>query len=107
ALLWSGTAASYVDLHPAGFRISFGRGISGSAQVGYAQTSAGVNHAMLWNGTAASALDLNPAGFTNSIATAIYGTTEVGSAWGPLSTDPTHAVMWTGSASALDLTPPG
>jgi hypothetical protein len=107
-MLWSGTAASVIDLHPAGFKYSFGRSLSSSAQVGFAQTSANINHAMLWTGTAASAVDLHPAGFTNSIAAAVHGSLQFGHAWGPNSTDPTHAILWNGTAaSAIDLNPVG
>src|SRR5262245_33572441 len=53
ALLWNGTADSYVDLNPAGFSSSRAYGASSTNQVGSA-TSAGSDHAMLWSGTAAS-----------------------------------------------------
>jgi probable HAF family extracellular repeat protein len=52
ALLWNGTAASYVDLHqflPAGFIYSDAMGIDGYGNiVGYAQNSSGYTHAILW-----------------------------------------------------------
>jgi hypothetical protein len=52
ALLWSGTAASAVDLHqflPAGFIDSRARSIDDQGNiVGYATDSAGNSHAILW-----------------------------------------------------------
>jgi hypothetical protein len=51
ALLWSGSAASFIDLHqflPTGFNSSVARGIDNYGNVvGYA-TSSGNRHAILW-----------------------------------------------------------
>lgn len=51
ALLWNGSAASYIDLHqflPIGFGSSFANGIDGYGNiVGYATGSSGT-HAILW-----------------------------------------------------------
>jgi hypothetical protein len=72
--LWSGTAASWVDLTPAGSPDSEARGVFGGQQVGYAQVG-GVPHAGLWSGTAASWVDLHaflPPGFSQSIAQSIW-----------------------------------
>ncbi len=66
ALLWSGTAASAVDLNPSGIDLVYAYGISGGQQVGsgYGSATGGIiYHALLWSGTAASAVDLNPSGF--------------------------------------------
>jgi hypothetical protein len=99
ALLWNGTAASVVDLHPAGFSDSNATAVSGAGQVGYGY-SEGSNHAFLWSGTAASALDLHPflsdlgPVFTDSTATAIDDNgTIVGIATDADFHD--YAVMWT------------
>ena len=69
ALLWSGTAASVVDLTPTGPQYPSGSfdtqlvtsGVSGGLQVGYGQGRATFfrTHALLWNGTAASVMDLH------------------------------------------------
>ena len=76
ALLWNGSAASYVNLNPSGFNYSVGEGISGARQVGwgYGSTTGGKEHALLWNGSAVSYVDLNPSGFTESMAYGISGT---------------------------------
>ena len=49
ALMWSGSAASVVDLHPAGFAESVALAVSGSSQVGWGRGSApgDKNHALL------------------------------------------------------------
>jgi hypothetical protein len=113
ALLWSGSAASALDLNPAGITDSFATGIAGSQQVGYGYDPAsGSNaHAFLWSGSAASAIDLHPLGMISSYGTAISGGKEVG--WGILWNGnvgqyETHALLWSGSAaSAVDLNPAG
>jgi hypothetical protein len=106
ALLWSGTAASVVDLNPMGFRYSWANAVSGNTQVGNGFTSTG-NHALLWSGTAASVVDLNPIGlgFSESVANGVSGNTQVGS--GRIGTK-SHALLWSGTAaSAVDLHPTG
>jgi probable HAF family extracellular repeat protein len=52
-MLWMGTAASAVELHPAaGFTLTMAGDTNGRQQVGYGQGSAtgGMEHALLWNG---------------------------------------------------------
>ncbi|HEV2294721.1 MAG TPA: PEP-CTERM sorting domain-containing protein [Tepidisphaeraceae bacterium] len=103
ASLWSGTAASWVDLHPANWDWSEGNGISDTQQVG--QVLRGnvrqVRHAALWSGTAASFVDLHPAGFDESESSAYgaTGTQQVGRASG-------RAGLWNGTADSwVDLGP--
>jgi hypothetical protein len=107
ALLWSGSAASVVDLHPAGFDSSYARGISGNSQVGEGFDSmASQTHALLWSGSAASVVDLHPVGFDNSFARGVHGGTQVG--FGGATGSGYHALLWSGSAaSAVDLHPAG
>ena len=76
--LWSGSAESWVDLHPAGATWSEAVGVccvGGVAQqVGKAVVN-GKDHASLWCGTAESWVDLHafvPAGFDSSVATSIW-----------------------------------
>jgi autotransporter-associated beta strand protein len=110
AFLWSGTAASAVNLNPSWANNSAASGIAGSEQVGYASgTSTGSNdHAVLWTGTAASAVDLNPSGFVNSSASGTDGVHQVGDGSGPTTSNLTHALLWSGTAaSAIDLNPSG
>lgn len=111
ALLWNGSAASVVDLHPArlpGFTVSFAQGTNGAQQVGWASTSNTVpGHAMLWNGTADSAVDLNPATLSDSQAIATDGVHQVGGGT-VAATGGRHAFAWAGTAaSAVDLNPSG
>ena len=104
ASLWSGTAASRVDLHPAGFVHSNANGVGGGQQVG----SAVVNqhaHAALWGGTAASFVDLSPAGSPDSYAHGVSGGQQVGQA---IVNDLQRVGMWSGTAASwVDLTPDG
>lgn len=115
ALVWSGSAASVVELHPAGYDSSEALATNGVQQGGWAYRAVeGRSHAMLWSGTAASALDLHPSGYTDSKITAISGDRQVGEGWtgipGALGSI-RHALVWTGSTnSVVDLNqflPPG
>jgi hypothetical protein len=112
ALLWNNTAASFVDLHPAGFNTSMAYATSGPNQVGIAVFNSPVGevlmHAQLWSGSAASAIDLNSAGLQNSQALGVSGANQVGSGTGPATGFAEHALMWTGSPNSLvDLNPSG
>ena len=115
AFLWTGTAASAVNLHPTNLAGVVGSqlgGISpnGAQQVGEVQYADGSNHATVWRGTSASAVDLNPPGFDDSGAFGTDGTHQVGQAFnvrnGQFSNF--HAILWSGSAaSGMDLNPAG
>jgi probable HAF family extracellular repeat protein len=52
ALVWSGSAQQFVDLHtflPSTFAQSYAYGVDASGNiVGYATDNSGVNHAILW-----------------------------------------------------------
>jgi MYXO-CTERM domain-containing protein len=104
ASLWSGTAASWVDLGPAGSWDSYASAISGGQQVGYADMG-GVLRASLWSGTAASWVDLHPVGAEGSHAGAIRGGQQAGSVQFD---GMDHASLWTGTAASwVDLHPAG
>jgi len=111
ALLWTGTAASAVDLNPGGgFTTSQALGVGGGQQVGFGSGGitggVGMNHALLWTGTAASAVDLNPSGFARSQANGVSGGQQVGFGNSPAFGN--HALLWMGTAaSAVDLNPSG
>ena len=111
ALLWSGSAASVVDLNPtnlAGISESSAGGVGGGAQVGYASGTGTDNqhHGVLWRGAADSATDLHPAGFVGSLALATDGVHQVGRAWNTGTLADAHAILWNGTAaSAIDLHP--
>ncbi len=118
ASLWSGTAASYVNLHPAGYSNSFANAVSGTSEVGdgqvgtYPITFLPINHALLWHGTAASVVDLHPSGFDSSVALDVSGSSQVG--FGDFGFNPItlqysrHALLWNSTAaSVVDLNPAG
>lgn len=74
ALLWSGTAASQVDLHPVGYSWSVANATDGVFQVGSVGQGT-ATHAGLWEGTAGSFIDLNTllgSGYTKSEAISMY-----------------------------------
>jgi hypothetical protein len=104
ALLWAGTAASAVVLHPSGFTHSFAEGVSGSEQVGYAFNTLqgdGYSRALLWRGTAASVVSLHPAGYLATTAYATNGTNQIGSGGPPDYPYANHALRWSGTANSV------
>jgi hypothetical protein len=107
AQLWSGTAASAVDLNPPGFLYSDAWGIAGDSVVGTGTDRPGRGHALLWNvgGGANTFVDLHPVnltGFTDSEAYAVAGGFQAG--YGRTSNGSDHAMLWAGRAdSAVDL----
>jgi hypothetical protein len=104
ASLWSGTAASRVDLHPAGASQSEIYAISGNQQGGDARVG-GVLRASLWSGTAASWVDLHPAGLSSSTIYGVSGNQQAGlTQMGNV----VHAGVWSGTAASwVDLNPTG
>lgn len=101
---WSGTAASFVDLHPDETAISsVAYAIAGNQQGGMVNYN-GFAHAALWSGTAASYTDLTPpgVGFSNhSEILAMTASQQAGYA-GP------HAGIWFGTAASfVDIHPAG
>lgn len=106
---WNGTAASFVDLHPASVPngMSSAGGIWGNQAVGFVSGAFSSNqaHAALWDLTTSAWTDLHPAGLDSSQANAIFGTTQVGQA---TVLGLTHAAMWSGTAASfIDLAPVG
>lgn len=110
AVLWRGSAASMVDLHPRGFpEGSEALGVCGGQQVGAGFLDIDGNrilHALLWRGSVANVVDLHPRGFQQSVAVGTSGDQQVGDGdWGYLQP---HALLWRGSAaSVVDLNPRG
>lgn len=95
AAMWTGSAASYVDLHPAGFARSWVSGAADGQAVGTAVLGS-TNHAMLWAGGPAT-IDLNPDG-AGSNAVDADGGLQIGDVGG-------RAAIWAGTAdSYFDLT---
>ncbi|MCA9291088.1 MAG: hypothetical protein KDA25_08165 [Phycisphaerales bacterium] len=101
---WSGSAASWVDLHPAGASWSHVAGIDGEKQVGHARF-AGADHAGIWSGTPESWTALTPANAISSAAGVIGHGRQGGwvSFGGPI-----RASIWNGTPESwIDLTPQG
>ena len=107
AVLWHGSAASVVDLHPNGFVGSIARGVFEDSIVGNG-TNPGVagSRALLWVGAAHSVVNLHPAAFPQSLASDASQDSQVGT--GIVSNDERHALLWHGTAaSVIDLQPSG
>jgi len=104
ASLWTGSAASWLDLNPAGSRWSVATGAYDGQQVGYVIIADSL-FAGMWSSSAASWVNLNPGGATASYAFGVYDGQQVGRAnVGGL----TRASLWTGSAASwVDLHPAG
>ena len=108
AVLWTGTAASAVDLHPpgpassTGFVTTIAAATNGSQQVGYsvpAVFGGGKEHALLWSGTADSMVDLHqflPPGFGSSGALGIDAAGNVVGWASPavVNIGQDHAILW-------------
>ena len=76
---WSGTAGSFVDMHPEGYSNSSIVDASDGQQVGVVNQWS-TPHAVMWTGTPGSLMDLNPPGAAGSTATACEGGLQIGSA---------------------------
>ena len=111
AVMWSGTAASAVNLNPPDSIQSTASAVFGNQQVGagYSPT-----RALLWTGSADSVVNLHPDGYAFSEARATNGTQQAGFGFvGDADTlvGHKHALVWSGdAASVVDLNqflPPG
>jgi hypothetical protein len=108
--MWSGTAASAVDLTPLTLGFGAGRALAtdGAQQVGFGLQEIGINafngpFAVLWTGTSDSAVNLNPPDSISSQANAVSGGQQVGFGYFPH-----HALLWSGNVdSVVDLHPNG
>jgi hypothetical protein len=92
AAFWNGTAASWINLHPAGATRSYALGAGGSQQVGYALFG-NTEHASVWSGTAASWTSLHTGTGGSSRARATNGVQQVGYFNG-------QASLWSGTAAS-------
>ncbi len=104
ALLWHGSAASVVILHPPAYLFSRASATDGIQQVGSAIPASGGGQAVVWEGTAESVIALHPVGYRESSATGVGDGQQVGVAF--LESAPTlsRAMVWSGTAeSAVDL----
>lgn len=109
AYLWTGTAASGIDLTPFNLGYEAGRawGTDGTQQVGFGYDQVGPSafsgpYAVVWSGTYQSAVSLNPSGSASSEAKAVAGGQQVGYAFSG------RAMLWRGTAaSGVSLHPAG
>jgi hypothetical protein len=106
ASLWSGTAESWVDLHPRKWGgSSRAYDVSDGQQVGYTFSSSYgwevSQGACMWSGSAKSWVNLHPSGYDGSEARAVSHGYQAGIAWS--SYDPdwwpglSHAGVWSGT----------
>lgn len=116
ASLWSGTAESWVDLHPTAFVGANAPGdqrskafdTDGTSQVGYVDlllplgggSYTSETHAVLWHGTGQSAIDLHPQGWDVSYAYGVKNNTQVGYGIQTAGFSSITAFVWHGSAES-------
>lgn len=107
AAFWSGSANSFVTLHPDGALNSVAWGSGGGQQVGQVQFPGlgSFNHASLWTGTAGSRVDLNPPGWAQSVALDTAGGQQVGYATFSAAFV-SSAILWTGTAESFVILDP-
>jgi len=101
AALWSGTAASYVNLNSADLELSDAYATENGWQAGWGLFIGDTRPcAMLWNGTANSKINLNPTGSWTSALNGLGGGWQVGD-FNP-ETDVFHAGLWHGTADSIE-----
>jgi hypothetical protein len=106
ALLWTGSAASLVELEPADAYTSAAYDVDAGQQVGWVKFGGLIDpeHATLWSGSAASVVDLHPAGADHSEARGVSHGVQVGEAAVYTPEDPfnavSHASAWWGTAAS-------
>jgi hypothetical protein len=101
-MIWSGTAASFLDVNPYAGMDSGLSATTGHMQVGFATVpGASFSHAGAWLGTAASFVDLHaflPPGFVWSAANSVIELPDGRTLVGGSATRPnnvTEAILWT------------
>jgi hypothetical protein len=115
AAVWSGTAASVVNLHPADAYRSVVFGTTGLIQGGYAQYPIADSNwttlrATIWRGTAASITDLHPLDgeFSFSLVRCVDGDYQAGTFGSDVRLYDRRACLWkSGKAHFFDLHPCG
>ncbi|MBL8765295.1 MAG: hypothetical protein JNM07_13605 [Phycisphaerae bacterium] len=110
AAMWSGSAETFVDMHPlSNPRSSEIVAMDGGVQVGdtRALVTQSYHHAAMWRGTPQSHIDLNPPGMVESYGTAAADGMQ-GGYFRQTELHGYHAALWRGSAeSMIDLHPAG
>ncbi|GAB5558525.1 MAG: hypothetical protein SynsKO_01720 [Synoicihabitans sp.] len=101
AYLWSGSANSAQNLHPAGYASSSINSVSNAIQGGSVSTGGSDIQAGYWSGTAASFTLLHPGGIyvNGSEVTAVAGSKQAG--YGKLSSGSRQALLWSGSIESV------
>ena len=101
AALWSGTAASYINLHPSMAFDSSALSTSGRHQVGWVMYAPGVTSAVFWSGTAESVFNpqsVLPSDYDYSEARSIFesgGSIYVAGHAHNLTLGRPEAILWT------------
>lgn len=104
AALWSGSAASMIDLTPNGATLGMIESMTATHQGGWACFPSAPK-AALWSGTKASFVNLHPAGFTSSMVHAVAGDKQYGEAF---QSGKIYASAWSGTAASwVNLNPTG
>jgi autotransporter-associated beta strand protein len=101
AMLWHGTAGSYVDLHtplPSSLTDSTAAAISGTQIVGTAYNTGGTAHAILWPTAGMQYIDLTPSGYAGADGEATSGSQQAGDVFGADGNP--HAATWFGTANS-------
>nr|MDQ2985503.1 hypothetical protein [Armatimonadota bacterium] len=101
AARWTGTAASVVDLHPAGYHTSVAWGAHNGQQVGSARNQPN-DHAVMWTGTAASAVILHPPSHNYSQAYGTNGVMQVGYSGTLPGGGDARACRWSGTPASWE-----
>lgn len=106
AVVWKGTAASVVSIHPTGYLYSEATAIavtaSGVRIVGFGTDAFGLQHALLWTEMDHSPIDLNPylpSGYNSSRATSIDAQGEIGGLAYPIGGYVPSGLVWIPKAS--------
>jgi len=113
AALWTGSASSFVNLHPAGSSRSIAYATSGVLQGGFVAVSFGkvsYPHAVIWHGSVETMEDVNPIGAYLSVIRDAIGDWQVGYAnfndphflsGGVIYYLGNHAGLWKGTAESF------
>ncbi len=97
---WSGSASSWVDLHPpAGAINSLAAAATATQQGGYWSPSVGVQYAAVWSGSPGALTTLNPAVASSSFVAGMIDGLQVGSA---SVNGVARASLWAGSSESWE-----
>ncbi|MBZ5557596.1 MAG: hypothetical protein LAO77_10025 [Acidobacteriia bacterium] len=107
AAAWFGTAASMVDLHPAGYSSSSALATDGVRQGGWISLDGKATTAALWSGTAASLVQMSAPGYVDTRVSGMSTLFAVGDGWlgGPANAPGAtrHGLLWHRDGSVEDL----